>query len=91
MPTPSENAETIVAKAAEIDDLVANFRAAKAIIDAAELEIRKAMPSENFDIAGRARLADYGNALMVKPSINGIPSTEALANNAWAFLIGGGE
>jgi hypothetical protein len=92
MPTPSENAATIVAKAAEIDDLVSDFRAAKAIIDAAEFEIRQALPSEPMDaIAGRARLADYGHALMVKPSLDGIPSTEATANNAWAFLIGGGE
>lgn len=92
MPTPSENAATIVAKAAEIDDLVSQFRAAKAVIDAAEMEIRKAMPAEPMDaFAGRARLADYGHSLMVKPSIDGIPSTEALAAQAWSSLIGGGE
>lgn len=90
MPTPSENAATIVAKAAEIDDLVSQFRAAKAVIDAAEAEIRKALPAENFDISGRSRLADYGHSLMVKPSIDGIPSTEAAATASWAFLIGGG-
>jgi hypothetical protein len=89
MPIPSENAATIVAKAAEIDDLVSQFRAAKAVIDAAELEIRKALPAENFDISGRQRLADYGHSLMVRPSIEGAASTEAAATAAWAFLIGG--
>lgn len=90
MPTPAENAATIVAKAAEIDDLVYQFRAAKAVIDAAEMEIRKALPAEPMDaIAGRARLADYGHSLMVRPLIEGMPSTEAVATKAWAFLIGG--
>lgn len=91
MLTPAENAATIVAKAAEIDSLVSQFREAKAIIDAAEFEIRTAMPAEPMDaIAGRARLADYGHSLMVRPSIEGMPSTEATATAAWAFLIEGG-
>lgn len=85
MATVSENIATITAKAAELDTMIADFRAAKAIIEAAELEIRKAQPFGGHDTyAGRVRLAHYAHALMVEPSIEGRKTVEALATDAWA-------
>jgi hypothetical protein len=87
MPTVQENIATITAKAAELDTLVADFRAAKAAIDAAELEIRKAQPFEGHEtISGRIRLAFYDHALMVEPSLEGRKTVAALASQAWAGI-----
>lgn len=85
MATVSENIATITTKAAELDTLVAQFRAAKAAIDAAETEIRKAQPFEGHEAtAGRIRLALYAHALMVEPATDGRKSVETLASEAWA-------
>lgn len=85
MATVSQNIATITAQAAILDGLVADFRAAKALIDAAELEIRKAQPGAQHDArAGRVRLAFYAHDLMACPSIDGRPSVATVATNAWA-------
>ncbi|WP_347265340.1 hypothetical protein [Nitrobacter sp.] len=85
MATVSENIATITAKAAELDTLVSDFRAAKAAIDTAESEIRKAQPFEGHDtISGRVRLALYAHALMVAPSLEGRKTVAALAMDAWS-------
>jgi hypothetical protein len=84
MATVSQNIATIIAKAAELDTLIGQFQAAKAAIDAAETEIRKAQPNADHDaIAGRTRLALYGYALMVNPALNGGQTVAALASAAW--------
>jgi len=85
MATTAENIATITAKAAELDTLVAQFRAAKAIIDAAELEIRKAQPTASHEAhPGRVRLALYAHGLMVEPNLNGGKTVAAFASEAWA-------
>lgn len=84
MATVSENIETINTQAAILDGLVSDFRAAKAVIDAAEKDIRQAQLGSNHDaIAGRARLAFYAHALMVEPSIVGRKTVAELASAAW--------
>ena len=84
MATVSENIATIAAKAAELDTVVAQYLAAKAIIDAAETEIRQAQPNANHDTrAGRIRLAEYARALMGNPNLNGGKTVATLASEAW--------
>jgi hypothetical protein len=88
MPTVQENIATITAKATELDTLIADFRAAKAMIDAAETAIRKAEPFEGHEtIAGRIRLAHYAHALMVSPNLEGRKTVAALAADAWAGVL----
>jgi hypothetical protein len=85
MATPAENIATITAKAAELDDLVTQFRAARAIIDAAETEIRKAQPNANHEmVSGRVRLALYAHARMVDPIVNNGKTVAALSAEAWS-------
>ncbi len=85
MASVSENIAVIVAQAEILDGLIADFRAAKAAIDAAELAIRKAQPAEGHDvILGRARLAYYAHALMIEPSIEGRKTVAELATSGWA-------
>jgi len=84
MATVTQNISTIVTQAAVLDTLVAQFRAAKAIIDVAESEIRQAQPGGGHDArAGRIRLAYYAHALMVEPSITGRQSVASMASDAW--------
>ncbi len=55
MATVSQNITTIIEQAEILDTLVTHFIAAKAIIDAAEAEIRKAQPQKGREaIAGRS-------------------------------------
>lgn len=85
MATVSQNIATIAAQAAILDGLVADFRAAKALIDEAEKEIRMAQPGANHDcIGGRVRLALYAHRLMAEPSIDGSKTVAQLASDAWA-------
>ncbi|WP_425906809.1 hypothetical protein [Nitrobacter sp. TKz-YC02] len=68
-----------------MDTLVSDFRAARAIIDAAETEIRKAQPAGGHDAhSGRIRLANYAHALMVEPILEGSKTVATLATDAWA-------
>jgi hypothetical protein len=84
MATVLQNTSTINAQAAVLDKLVAQFHAAKAIIDAAETEIRKAQPNANHDARpGRVRLALYAHALMVSPNLNDGKTVAELAAEAW--------
>ena len=87
MPTPAENAATIVTQAAILDGLVADFRAAKALIDAAEREIVQSRPHRTPQ-SGEQRLALYAHDRMVAPSIANSPTVEALATATWADLLG---
>lgn len=85
MATIEQNIATIIAQAEILDGLIDDFRAAKALIDAAEAEIRKAQPGANHGvISGRERLAFYAHHLMACPSNAGQPSVEAVATKAWA-------
>ena len=85
MATVSQNIATIAAQAAILDGIVADFRAAKTLIDAAESEIRMAQPGANHDcIDGRIRLAFYATRLMTEPSITGRKTVAQLASDAWA-------
>lgn len=85
MATVAENIATIKTQAAALDTLITSFRAAHAIIAAAETEIAKAAPGQPHDaISGRRRLAYYAHGLMVAPDITGRPSVADLADSAWA-------
>lgn len=84
MATVAANIATIQAQAAVLDSLVTQFKAAKALIDAAELDIRQQRLAANHDaISGRVRLAMYGHALMIS-NLNGGKSCATLASEAWA-------
>ncbi|MGM4915893.1 hypothetical protein [Tardiphaga sp. 813_E8_N1_3] len=85
MATVAANIATIVNQAAALDTLVTQFRAAKAIIEAAELEIRQAQPNANHDTrAGRIRLADYAVGRMTDQSQFNGPTVASFAASAWA-------
>lgn len=85
MATVTQNIATITAQAAVLDTLVSQFLAARALIDAAELEIRQSQPAANHHArAGRIRLAEYARSLMGNPNLNGGQTVAALASAAWA-------
>lgn len=85
MSVVSDNIAIITAQAATLDTLIADFRAAKAAIDAAELAIRKAQPAGGHDvILGRTRLANVAHALMLEPSVEERKTVATLATDAWA-------
>ena len=85
MATVAQNITTINTQAAVLDTLVTQFLAAKAIIDAAETEIRQAQPGANHGArAGRIRLALYAHTLMGNPGLNGGKTVAALASEAWS-------
>jgi len=86
MATISENIAIIQAKAAELDALVDQFRAAKGVIDAAEAEIRH-LRGGAVAKAGQERLADYAHALMVKPSITADSTVAQTAATAWEGVV----
>lgn len=84
MATVSENIATITAKAAELDVLVAQFHAARSIIEAAETAIRKAQPNAGHDAhGGRIRISHYAYTLMAASSLEGRKTVAALATDAW--------
>ncbi|RUU85562.1 hypothetical protein EOB59_31755 [Mesorhizobium sp. M7A.F.Ca.MR.176.00.0.0] len=80
----ASNIETIQSKAAELDGLVTQVRAAKAVIDAAEAEIRKLRPVSEPSRAYQERLALVALDAMAKPSIAGDKTVTELAAIAWA-------
>lgn len=83
MATVSANIETINTQAAVLDTLVTQFLAAKALIDAAETEIRKAQPNAHHDArGGRIRLAHYAIARMTDGSMG--KTCAQLASEAWS-------
>ncbi|ESZ17724.1 hypothetical protein X735_11220 [Mesorhizobium sp. L2C085B000] len=77
------NIATIQTKAAEIDTLIGQFRAAKTAIEAAELEIKKLRPWAT-PLAHQERLAMSALDAMAKPSIVGDKTIAELAAAAWA-------
>jgi hypothetical protein len=82
MATVAQNIATINTQAAVLDTLVTQFLAAKAIIDAAETEIRTARPGANHEAnAGRVRLAHYAIARMADGSAG--KTCAQLASEAW--------
>lgn len=85
MATVAQNIATIQAQAAILDTAIANFRSAKALIDAAENEIRQAQPYANHHArAGRISLAVYAQSIMLDASLNGGKSVATLATEAWS-------
>jgi hypothetical protein len=82
MATVAQNITTIQTQAAALDTIVTNFLAAKALIDAAENEIRQAQPFANHEArSGRVRLALYALQRMSDPSATKTCAT--LATEAW--------
>ncbi len=79
MATIAENIVTIQAKAADLDMLIIQFRAAKAEIDAAEAEIRQLRPVSEPSRAYQERLALVALDAMGKPSRGGEPTIADLA------------
>lgn len=86
MATIEENKAIIQAKAVELDALVAQFRAAKAVTDEAEREIRH-LRGGAVAKSGQERLADYAHALMMKPSIDSDSTVAQVAAEAWAGVV----
>jgi hypothetical protein len=81
MASVATNITTINTQAAVLDGLVTSFLAAKALIDAAENEIRQAQPGANHEArAGRIRLAHYAIARMTD---NMGKTCAQLASEAW--------
>ncbi|ESX70661.1 MULTISPECIES: hypothetical protein [unclassified Mesorhizobium] len=78
------NIATIQTKAAELDTLIGQVRAAKAAVDAAEAEIRQQRPVSEPSRAYQERLALVAFDQMGKPSIAGDRTIAALAADAWA-------
>ncbi|MER9450111.1 hypothetical protein [Mesorhizobium sp. M0254] len=78
------NIATIQTKAAEMDALIGQVRAAKAIIEAAEAEIRQMRPKSEPTKAYQERLALMALDAMGKPSIAGDRTMAELAASAWA-------
>ncbi|RWO35675.1 MAG: hypothetical protein EOS08_03500 [Mesorhizobium sp.] len=78
------NIATIQTKAAELDALVIQVRAAKAVIEAAEAEIRQLRPKSDPSKAYQERLSLVALDAMGKPSIAGDKSIAELAAAAWA-------
>lgn len=83
MATIAENIATIQAKAADLDALIIQFRAAKAEIDAAEAEIRQLRPASDPSRAYQERLALVALDAMGKPSVEGQATISAIAASAW--------
>lgn len=83
MATVSQNITTINTQAAVLDGLITSFLAAKALIDAAEAEIRQAQPNANHDArAGRIRLAHFAITRMIDGSVG--KTCAQLASEAWS-------
>lgn len=83
MATVSANIATIQAQSAVLDTLIGQFNAAKALIEAAENEIRQAQPFANHETrAGRIRLAEYARSKMGDASLTKTVAT--LATEAWS-------
>ncbi|TIL44928.1 hypothetical protein [Mesorhizobium sp.] len=80
----SNNIATIQTKAAELDTLIGQVRAAKTVIDAAEAEIRKQRPVSEPSRTYQERLALLALDAMAKPSITGDKTMAELAASAWA-------
>ncbi|MER9212383.1 hypothetical protein NKI54_09945 [Mesorhizobium sp. M0663] len=78
------NIATIQAKAAELDALIGQVRAAKAVIEAAEAEIRQLRPKSDPSRAYQERLALVALDAIGKPSIAGEKTIAELAAAAWA-------
>ncbi|MES0042622.1 hypothetical protein [Mesorhizobium sp. M0091] len=78
------NIATIQTKAAELDTLIGQVRAAKAVIEAAEAEIRQLRPKSEPSKAYQERLALMALDAIGKPSIAGDKSIAELAAAAWA-------
>lgn len=83
MATIAENIAAIQAKAADLDTLIIQFRAAKAEIDAAEAEIRQLRPVSDPSRAYQERLGLVALDAMSKPSTDGTPTIADLAVSAW--------
>jgi hypothetical protein len=86
MATIAENIATIQVKAAEMDALIIQFRAAKAEIDAAEAEIRQLRPVSEPSRAYQERLALVALDAMGKPAISGEATISELAASAWVGI-----
>lgn len=84
MATIAANIATIQTKAAELDALIVQVRAAKAAIEAAEAEIRRLRPVSEPSRAYQERLALVALDAMGKPSIAGDKTLADLAAAAWA-------
>ncbi|MCZ8547172.1 hypothetical protein OOJ09_23530 [Mesorhizobium qingshengii] len=84
MASIATNIATIQTKATELDALIIQVRAAKAVIDAAEVEIRRARPASDTPRAYQERLALVALDAMGKPSIAGDKTIAELAAAAWA-------
>jgi hypothetical protein len=83
MATIAANIATIQAQAAVLDTLIGQFAAAKALIDAAELDIAQQQPFGGHDVrVGRRRLAEYARSKMGDASFTKTVAT--LASEAWA-------
>ncbi|MEH2574436.1 hypothetical protein [Bradyrhizobium sp. AZCC 1708] len=83
MATIAANIATIQAQAAALDTLIGQFAAAKALIDAAELDIRQQQPRANHEArSGRVRLAEYARSKMGDPSLTKTVAT--LASEVWS-------
>ena len=83
MATIAANIATIQAQAAVLDTLIGQFAAAKALIDAAELDIAQQQPFAAHDVrVGRRRLAEYARSKMGDASFT--QTVAALAASAWA-------
>ncbi|RWA97330.1 hypothetical protein [Mesorhizobium sp.] len=77
------NIATIQTKAAELDELIGQVRAAKAVMEGAERDIRRLRPTSEPSRAYQERLALVALDAMAKPSIVGDKSMAELAAAAW--------
>lgn len=82
MTTIAGNIAIIQTKAAELDVLVAQFRAAHAVIAAAELAIRRARQNQ-VALAYQERLALFALDKMAYPAKAGEKTIAQLAAKAW--------
>jgi hypothetical protein len=82
MASVATNITTINTQAAALDGLVTSFLAAKALIAAAENEIRQAQPGANHESrAGRVRLWEYA---IMRMNDGTSKTVAALASEAWS-------
>lgn len=85
MATVAQNISTILDQAAILDGLVTQFRSAKALIELAESEIRKAQPGANHEVfAGRIRLAAYAHGRMTDDGMFAGKTVAQMASAAWS-------
>jgi hypothetical protein len=83
MASVATNIATIQTQAAVLDGLITSFLASRALILAAETEIRQAQPGANHEVrAGRVRLWEYAIMRMSDPSAS--KTVAALASEAWS-------